>query len=64
MELVPGEDLSTRLARHDLSQQQAPDIAARIADALNVAHSHAIVHRDLKPANIRLTRAGPHRTPR
>ena len=58
MELVPGEDLYTRLARHDLSPQEALDIAVQIADALSAAHSQGIVHRDLKPANIRLTGDG------
>ena len=58
MEYVPGEDLSARLTRRDLSQQQALRIAVQIADALNAAHTHGIVHRDLKPANIRLTPDG------
>ena len=58
MELVAGEDLSTRLARHDVSHQEALEIAAQIAEALDAAHSHGIVHRDLKPANIRVTPEG------
>ena len=58
MELVAGEDLSTHLARHDVSQPEALDIAGQIADALDAAHAQGIVHRDLKPANIRVTPEG------
>jgi serine/threonine protein kinase/tetratricopeptide (TPR) repeat protein len=58
MELLEGEDLSTRLARGPLAYDEALRIATSVADALDAAHTHGIVHRDLKPANIRVTDEG------
>ena len=54
MELVPGEDLSQRIAREAIPVDEALPIAKQIADALEAAHDRGIIHRDLKPANIKL----------
>ena len=54
MELVPGEDLSQRIARGAIPLDEALPIAKQIADALEAAHEQGIVHRDLKPANIKV----------
>ncbi|MBK5256751.1 MAG: serine/threonine protein kinase [Vicinamibacteria bacterium] len=54
MELIEGEDLSTRIARGPLPVSEALLIAQQIAKALEAAHEHGIVHRDLKPANIKI----------
>ncbi len=54
MELVEGEDLSTRIARGPIPIVEALPIAKQIAEALEAAHEQGIVHRDLKPANIRI----------
>ena len=54
MELVPGEDLSQRIARGAVPLDEALPIAKQIAEALEAAHEHGIVHRDLKPANIKV----------
>jgi len=58
MELVPGEDLSRRLARGPLSVADATTAAAQVCEALAAAHEQGVIHRDLKPANILLTPAG------
>ncbi|MFN7988548.1 MAG: protein kinase [Thermoanaerobaculia bacterium] len=58
MELVPGEDLSERLARGPLVLEDALAVARQIAEALEEAHGKGIVHRDLKPANVKLTPDG------
>jgi serine/threonine-protein kinase len=58
MEMVPGEDLSERLARGPLSVEDAIDVARQVADALEAAHEQGVVHRDLKPANIKRTPDG------
>ncbi len=58
MELVPGDDLATRIARGPLPVPEALEIARQVADALEGAHEAGIVHRDLKPANVRLTEGG------
>ena len=54
MELVEGEDLSTRIARGPIPLDEALPIAAQIAEALAAAHEQGIIHRDLKPANIKV----------
>src|SRR6187455_277774 len=54
MELVPGEDLSQRIARGAIPLDEALPIAKQIADALEAAHEQGIIHRDLKPANIKV----------
>jgi Tol biopolymer transport system component/serine/threonine protein kinase len=53
MELVPGEDLSTRLERGALPLDEALEVAIQIAEALTAAHDSGVIHRDLKPANVR-----------
>jgi Tol biopolymer transport system component len=54
MELVDGDDLSTRLASGPLRMAEALAIARQIAMALEAAHEQGVVHRDLKPANIKV----------
>ena len=54
MELAPGEELATRIARGKIPLEEALRIALAIAEALEAAHDKGIIHRDLKPANIKL----------
>jgi serine/threonine-protein kinase len=58
MELVPGDDLATRIARGPVPVAEVLPIARQIAQALEAAHEQGIVHRDLKPANIKVTDDG------
>jgi serine/threonine-protein kinase len=58
MELVPGADLSHRLAAGPMPMDEAIGIACKVAEALEAAHEHGVVHRDLKPANIQLAPDG------
>lgn len=73
MELVEGEDLSERIARHSTGAHGVPSkvegrgaipldealpIAKQIAEALEAAHEQGIIHRDLKPANIKVRADG------
>src|SRR5437763_6877517 len=52
-EYVEGQNLKEMLAQgRPLSFEQAADIVAQVADALDFAHAKGIVHRDVKPANI------------
>lgn len=59
MEFVPGR--SMRQLIHDevrLSSLRATALAAKVADALAVAHKEHIVHQDLKPDNVLMTLQG------
>jgi len=53
MELLAGEDLSSRLKRvGKLDPATTVEIVRQIARALTRAHAAGLVHRDLKPANV------------
>ena len=54
MELVEGPTLAERLAKGPLPVDEALQIAAQIAEALEAAYEHRVIHRDLKPSNIKL----------
>jgi serine/threonine-protein kinase len=57
MELLDGEDLSTRLKREGrLPPRSVIRIVTEVTAALAKAHELGIVHRDLKPANVFLAR--------
>jgi serine/threonine-protein kinase len=60
MPLVEGGTLDTRIAREKgLPFDEATEIIAEVADALDHAHAQGIVHRDIKPANILLRDGRP-----
>src|SRR2546426_78721 len=53
MPYVEGESLRGRLDRErQLPLEDALQITAEVADALDYAHSHDVLHRDIKPENI------------
>ena len=58
MELVEGETLAERIARHPIPIDEAISLFTQIAEAVEAAHEKGIVHRDLKPANIKVTPEG------
>ena len=55
-DFVRGITLSDLLTSERPAHQQAAELVAQIADALQYAHDHGVVHRDIKPANIMLER--------
>jgi eukaryotic-like serine/threonine-protein kinase len=59
MEYVPGGTLKEHIKESgSLDPGEAAGIAARVAEALEVAHERGVVHRDIKPQNVLLTPSG------
>ena len=58
MDCYQGETLKEKIARGQLSMEEAVDIAAQVAAGLSKAHEAGMVHRDVKPANIMVTSDG------
>ena len=52
MEWLDGHSLEEQLTGGALSVVETAALAARLLDALAVAHRHGVVHRDLKPENL------------
>ncbi len=57
-EFMPGPTLAQAMRDSPPSPEQSATWAARVADALEYAHSCGIVHRDVKPANVMMDRDG------
>lgn len=63
MEMLDGEDLSTRLANDGpCSLAETAQIVEQVCLALSRAHREGLVHRDIKPHNIFLVAEGAGRT--
>jgi len=58
MELAAGEDLSVRLLKGPLPDNEIEKITKQLARGLEYAHDQGIVHRDLKPANVKVSGEG------
>ena len=59
MEVLEGITLKDWCRKENLqSIKQVLELVAKVAEALDHAHSHGVVHRDIKPANIMFTKDG------
>jgi non-specific serine/threonine protein kinase/serine/threonine-protein kinase len=58
MELIDGAPLTTYAQQAGLGSRQRLELLAKVADAVQHAHSSGVVHLDLKPANILVARDG------
>jgi serine/threonine protein kinase len=57
-ELVPGQTLAEQLRAGPLGIDEALNISAQVAEAMEAAHEKQVIHRDLKPANVKVTPEG------
>ncbi|HTU20897.1 MAG TPA: protein kinase [Gemmataceae bacterium] len=55
---IDGSNLKVRLNEARLSLEEAAQLVATVAEALDYAHKQHIVHRDIKPSNILLDKNG------
>jgi nucleotide-binding universal stress UspA family protein len=58
MERIPGKTLYQRLADLPLNDQEARDIAGKIAAALADLHRQNVIHHDIKPSSVMFRRSG------
>lgn len=60
MELLQGESLDCRIARHiPFMIDDIIVVGLQVADALRAAHSAGLIHRDIKPSNIWIEETSP-----
>jgi serine/threonine protein kinase len=60
-EFIQGTTIADRLRKGSLTFDEAAELTAAVADALDYAHRHGVIHRDIKPSNIILDAdARPH----
>jgi hypothetical protein len=52
LEYCSGGSLEDRVANSSLVPQEAADLLAKLADAMDHAHQARVIHRDLKPGNV------------
>jgi serine/threonine-protein kinase len=61
MRLIEGTTLARRLAQGPIPPREGAALLAKVADAVQAAHTRGVLHRDLKPSNILIDAAGsPH----
>ena len=58
MELLEGETLGSRLAKHRFDWRKTAALGRQVASALSATHGVGLLHRDLKPENIILKTDG------
>jgi hypothetical protein len=58
MDFAEAGSLKDVIAQGPLPPEQAVDLAAQLADALDYAHRQGLVHRDIKPGNILIAQDG------
>lgn len=56
--LIDGNDVAEQLRQRKFSVDEAVELVAAIADALDYAHEQGVVHCDVKPRNILLDESG------
>ncbi len=55
MQLIKGEDLSTKLKSTTIFPHESAQLIKKLASAIEESHKNGILHRDIKPGNILLS---------